>query len=103
MAACADGEAAERISDDLDVVDVDVASTDGVTATDPGIFDQVTAQTCDVEFKTMTIAVEAFTAMNGRPPQNEDELIGTFLRSAVIAFDLSPEGLVIPAAASPCI
>jgi hypothetical protein len=102
MAACADGEAAERISDDLDVVDVAVDGTAGVTATDPGIFDQITAQTCDTEFKTITLAVEAFTAMNGQPPQNEDELIGTFLRSAVIGFDLSPEGVVIPATDSPC-
>jgi hypothetical protein len=94
------------------VVDVDVASndgmttdgvsTDGVTATDPGIFDQASAMTCDADFKTLTIAVEAFTAMEGRAPLHEDELVGNFLREPSVVFDISPDGLVVPAAGSPC-
>ena len=94
LTACADGEAAERISDDLDVVDVDVASTGGASATDPGIFDQVNALTCDSDFKTLTLAVEAFTAMEGRQPQSEDELVGMFFREPSSVFDISPDGLV---------
>lgn len=108
---------AERISDDLDVVDVTVGSTADATdtlggaplekaaveVTDPGIFDQVNAVTCDVELKTLEVAIDAFTAMEGRPPVDETELVGTYIREASVGFDISPEGLPVPAPGSPCV
>lgn len=108
---------AERISDDLDVVDVTVGSTADAPAgtlggapvqqaaievTDPGIFDQVNAATCDVELKTLQIAIDAFTAMEGRPPTDETELVGTLIRDQVIGYDISAAGLPVPAPGSPC-
>ncbi len=97
---------AERISDDLDVVDVTVGSAPvgqaAVEDTDPGIFDQVNTVTCDTELKTLQVAIEAFTAMEGRPPTDETELVGIFLRETVVGFDISAQGLPVPASGSPC-
>ncbi len=118
LAACADAEVVERISDDLDVVDVTVGSTadaapdtlDGapveqaaVEVTDPGIFDQVNAVTCDADRQTLEIAIDAFTAMEGRPPTDETELVGNFIREPSNGFDISPQGMVVPAPGSPCV
>lgn len=95
---CAAGEAAEQISDGVDVVDaVDAA---GVT-TDGAIFDQTADRVCEVEEKTLGVAIEAFFAMEGRAPI-EAELVGTFLRTEVPEYDISPGGDVIPAPGSPC-
>jgi hypothetical protein len=84
------------------VVDVDVEHGAATGATDPGVFDQVTGVACEADFKTLSIAVEAFWAMEGRAPTTEDELVGTFLREPSPAYDISPSGEVIPATGSPC-
>ena len=102
LSACADAEVAERISDDVDVVDVDVQQDAEPGATDPGIVDQIGAVACEAEFKTLSIAVEAFWAMEGRAPTSEDELVGTFLREPVSGYDISPTGEVVPATAGAC-
>jgi hypothetical protein len=99
LAACADGEAAQRISDDLDVVDV---SAPGGTTGDLRVVDQTKALVCDTDRQTLLIAIEAFTAMQGRPPTDETELVGTFLREPSSAYDIAPDGTLIPVAGSPC-
>jgi hypothetical protein len=107
---------AERISDDLDVVDVTVGSAADAAAdaiggapvqqaavevTDPGIFDQLNAVTCQADRQTLQTAIDAFTAMEGRPPSDETELVGTFIREVSIGFDISA-GALVPAPGSPC-
>jgi hypothetical protein len=47
-------------------------------------------------------AIEAFTAMEGRPPNGEAELVGTFLREPSPSYDIAADGTVTPAAGSTC-
>ena len=93
---------ADQLSDDVDVVDVDVEHGDQPAQTDPGVVDQIGAVACEADFKTLSVAVEAFWAMEGRAPASEDELVGMFLREPSPAYDISPTGEVIPATGSVC-
>lgn len=110
LTACADGEAAERLSDDLDVVDeaapaatlAAMTPAAGTAAADQQIFDQTNALVCDTDRKTLETAIDAFYAMEGRAPTDETELVGTLLREASASYDIAPDGTLIPAPGSPC-
>lgn len=52
---------------------------------------------CEAEARTRTVAAEAFTADQGRPPDSEAELVPTYLREELTGCDLV-EGEVVPVA-----
>lgn len=95
------------MSKELDVVDAANDSPSGTAGaatpvTDQQIFDQVSAVACDTDRLTLETAIEAFVAMEGRPPTDEAELVGTFLRAESPSFDVAPDGTLIPAPGSTC-
>jgi inosine-uridine nucleoside N-ribohydrolase len=106
LSACADAEAAKQVSDAVDVVDVttDVTLAAGETAPpDQGIVQQSNAAVCDVERKTLEIALEAYYAMNGSYPVAESDLVTSgLLREESVGLDIAPDGVIVPAAGAGC-
>jgi hypothetical protein len=104
LAACADGEAAEQISNGLDAVDAaPAAPAPGGTVADGQVFQQVSSQVCGVERRTIELAVEAFYAIEGRYPTTERELVDAqVLREEVTSYDVAPDGVITPAPGSTC-
>jgi hypothetical protein len=102
LAACADAEVAERISEDVDVIDTNLEGATRGTS-DEGIVDQLGDVACAADLKTLLTAVDAFDALQGRLPASEDELVQTgLLRQASATHDVTPTGAVVPTAGSGC-
>ena len=115
LAACAPGEAAEQIANDVSVVDGTVlscanepcepdaaAGDEGVVVQQVGIIDETKSIACTTERANLEQVVEMFNVMEGRAPAAEVELIPDYLRSESTMFDLSPEGAVVAAPGSDC-
>ncbi|MBI5090526.1 MAG: hypothetical protein HZB15_17160 [Actinobacteria bacterium] len=95
LVSCADGEAAERVAGAVDVVD-DTA----LAATDPGVVQQVSGVACQADRATLEVAIEAYVALYGDAPVDEQQLVDAgLLRDVVPGWDLGANGAVVPAAA----
>lgn len=96
LASCA-GEAAEKIADDLSVVEVSVPAGNG------GIVGEVTQQGCSLERASLEQILETFTILEGHAPTLETDLVPNYLRSESVMFDITAEGALVPAPGSGCI
>ncbi len=90
--ACAAGDAIEDTAGDVaEQVETGVAAVP-VAAT----------LSCDAERRTLEVAVEAYTLIEGGAPTTEADLVGDYLREESTLFDLDPAGTIVPAPGSTC-
>ncbi len=71
-----------------------------VVAEAPGQADDAA---CAIEVQTLTTASEAFYALNGGEPTSQDDLFEAgLIREPSPWFEIGPDGVIVPAPASPC-
>ncbi|MCU1359927.1 MAG: hypothetical protein JWN99_1216 [Ilumatobacteraceae bacterium] len=100
LAACADGEAAKAVSNELDVVD---GSAPGGSAGDQQVMAQATGVVCEADHTTMQTAIDVFEATMGRLPTSQAELVDAqLLREPSTTYDMTAAGALVPAAGSTC-
>lgn len=72
-----------------------------VIAAAPG---QADAVACDVDRTTMQTATDAYEVLNGALPTSEDDLVtGRLIREPSPRFDITADGLIVPAPGGPCV
>lgn len=72
-----------------------------VVAAAPG---QADAVACDVDRTTMQTATDAYEVLNGALPTSEDDLVtGQLIREPSPRFDITADGLIVPAPGGPCV
>ena len=72
-----------------------------VIAAAPG---QADAAACDVDRTTMQTATDAYEVLNGALPTSEDDLVvGQLIREPSPRFDITADGLIVPAPGGPCV
>jgi hypothetical protein len=77
-------------------------TVDADADTDPGIFDQTNSLACDADRVALGTAIETFIALEGRPPADETELVGLYIREPSVMFDIATDGTLVPAPGSVC-
>lgn len=68
-----------------------------------GALGEADSAACDADRRTVEVAVEAYTALNGEPPAGEDDLVAQqLLGEASTMFDLDDTAAIVPAPGGPC-
>ena len=71
-----------------------------VIAEAPG---QANDAACAIEVQTLTTASEAFYALNGAEPTSQNDLFEAgLIREPSPWFEITPDGVIVPAPESPC-
>jgi len=61
------------------------------------------AAACTVDRQTLDTAVETYELLNGALPTSQQELLDAqMIREMSVRYEISPEGVVVPAPGSPC-
>ncbi len=104
------GDATATIDGDAVAVGAAPAPVDGggsaigkaiaVAAAAPG---EAADAACTLDRQTLESAVEAYELLNGALPTSQQDLLDTqMIRELSVRFEISADGTVVPAAASPC-
>lgn len=68
-----------------------------------GALDDAAAVACTVDLQTLQSAVDTYEVLNGTLPTSQRELLDAqMIRELSVRFDVSAEGVVVPAPGSPC-
>ncbi len=59
---------------------------------------------CTIERQTLDTAVQAYELLNGAPPASQQDLLDAqMIRELSVRYEISADGVVMPAAGSPCV
>ena len=77
-----------------------IAGAIEVMAGAPG---EASAVACTTDRQTLDTAVQAYEVLNGALPTSQQELLDAgMIRELSVRYEISPDGVVVPAPGSPC-